>query len=384
MEREKIRERTLRGKQAKAAKGLMPQGTGRGIYGYRYHPKDEGHPAAGKRTIVEHQAEVIRRIFEMCIEGTSLHGIAQHLNRAGVPAFAGGRWYAPTVRRLVSNPTYAGITYFGRTRRVGLGGKRRRIEPRDQSEWIQIGQATPAIVSEEVFQGARRALTRPRERAPRTHREYLLRGHIFCGYCGTRLTGSCLQGRYRYYFCRRARREGPFPATCPAHYVRADQVEQATWREVRAILEDPKTVLAELREQKAEIAPSIEEDMRRIRREIHTCADQEQRLISLYMYGESDDDFIRRKSGPLKEKRQRLQGELQTLEKQKETLEQVELAEGRVEKFCWRVRQNLARLDFEDRRQALKALSVRVIAYGDRIEIRGVLPTYVTIEQTSA
>ena len=107
-------------------------------------------------------------------------------------------------------------------------------------------------------------------------------------------------------------------------------------------------------------------------------------MISLYIYGEIDDDFIRRKSGPLKEKRQRLQEELQTLEKQKETLEQVELAEDRVEEFCWRVRQNLARLDFEDRRQALKALSVRVTAYGDRIEIRGVLPTYVTTEQTSA
>jgi site-specific DNA recombinase len=384
IEREKIRERTLRGKQAKAAKGLMPQGTGRGIYGYRYHPKDEEHPAAGKRTIVEHQAEVVRRIFEMCIEGASFHGIAQRLNQEGVSSFAGGRWYALTVRRIVTNPAYAGITYFGRTKRIGLGGKKKRMEPRDRSQWIEIDGVTPAIVSRDVFDAAQRALERPRERAPKTHREYLLRGHIFCGYCGTRMTGSCLQGRYRYYFCRKARTEGPFAATCPARYVRADRAEETTWREVATILEDPQTVLAELREQKAEIAPFLDDDMQRIRREIHACADQEQRLITLYMYGEIDDDYIRRKSGPLKQKRHGLQEELEELGRQKRTLEEIELAEDRVQEFCQRVRENLARLDFQDKQQALKALSIRVIAYHDRIEIRGVLPTYVTIEQTSA
>jgi hypothetical protein len=143
-------------------------------------------------------------------------------------------------------------------------------------------------------------------------------------------------------------------------------------------------VLAELREQKAEIAPFLDDDMQRIRREIHACADQEQRLITLYMYGEIDDDYIRRKSGPLKQKRHGLQEELEELGRQKRTLEEIELAEDRVQEFCQRVRENLARLDFQDKQQALKALSIRVIAYHDRIEIRGVLPTYVTIEQTSA
>jgi uncharacterized protein YhaN len=102
------------------------------------------------------------------------------------------------------------------------------------------------------------------------------------------------------------------------------------------------------------------------------------------MYGEIDDDYIRRKSGPLKQKRHGLRKELEELERQKRTLEQIELAEDRVQEFCQRVRENLARLDFQDRQQALKALSIRVVAYRDRIEIRGVLPTYVTTARTSA
>lgn len=383
IEREKIRERTLRGKQAKAARGLMPQGTGRGIYGYRYHPKDEEHPAAGKRTIEEDEAEVVRRIFDMCVQGASFHGIAQTLNREGVPTFLTARWHPLTIRRIVTNPAYAGNTYFGRTRRIGLGGKKRRLEPKDQSQWIEISGATPAIVSKEIFDAAQRALELPRQKAPKTQREYLLRGHIFCGYCGTRMAGSCLQARYRYYYCRNARKDGLFATTCSARYVRAEQAEEATWREISAILEDPQTVLQELRAQQSEVAPSLTKDMQRIRREIHACADQEQRLISLYMYNEIDEDYIRQKSGPMKQKRHRLQDELAELQSQEQALEEIALADDRIQRFCQRVRENLARLDFQDRQQALKALSIRVIAYRDSIEIRGVLPTYVTIEQTS-
>jgi site-specific DNA recombinase len=36
IEREKIRERTVRGKRARAIEGKLPQGTGRGAFGYRY------------------------------------------------------------------------------------------------------------------------------------------------------------------------------------------------------------------------------------------------------------------------------------------------------------------------------------------------------------
>jgi site-specific DNA recombinase len=36
IEREKIRERTVRGKLARAAQGKLPEGTGKGAYGYRY------------------------------------------------------------------------------------------------------------------------------------------------------------------------------------------------------------------------------------------------------------------------------------------------------------------------------------------------------------
>ena len=38
------------------------------------------------------------------------------------------------------------------------------------------------------------------------------------------------------------------------------------------------------------------------------------------------------------------------------------LAEDRVQEFCQRVRENLTRLDFQEKQQALEALSIRVAA----------------------
>src|SRR4051812_12574020 len=57
VEREKIVERTTRGKLERARSGRIPQAFGRGCYGYVYNP------AIGQREIEPFQAEIVRRIF---------------------------------------------------------------------------------------------------------------------------------------------------------------------------------------------------------------------------------------------------------------------------------------------------------------------------------
>ena len=65
-------------------------------------------------------------------------------------------------------------------------------------------------------------------------------------------------------------------------------------------------------------------------------------------------------------------------------IEEIGKAEKKILEFCQRVRQNLQSLSYEERQLFLDALSVKVIAYRDRVELRGALPTYVTIERTWA
>ena len=62
VEREKVAERTMRGKAERARSGKLSQGTGKGCYGYAYVP------GSGRREISEYQALVVARIFQSCIK----------------------------------------------------------------------------------------------------------------------------------------------------------------------------------------------------------------------------------------------------------------------------------------------------------------------------
>ena len=59
-------------------------------------------------------------------------------------------------------------------------------------------------------------------------------------------------------------------------------------------------------------------------------------------------------------------------------------AEGRVQEVCVTVRENVGQLGYEGRRRALDAIAARVVATSDSAVLYGYLPSYVTIERTSA
>jgi len=377
IEREKIRERTVRGKRERARSGKLPQATGRGIFGYRYNPD------TGRREIVEAEAETVRYIFDMVNRDYSIHAIAQILNREQIPNFSGNKWHPLTVRRMVINPVFTGITHYGKTKRISLGGKKRRLEERPSSEWIEVPNATPSIITKEQFQSAQEALSK-RRRVSHTTNNYLLTGHIFCGYCGGPMCGSTLRGRYRYYYCRRTTPDYAIPTKCQARYVRAGEAEEAVWDEVSNVIMRPDLILAEIKRQKGDMTNPCDSDLKRIEREIRACRDWEKRMVRLYGFGEIDEDYIRQETQRSKMKRESLEQEQDRLQKQKESLASLDVSEEKIKNFCKNLEHRLNNLNKEEKRLALEALDIKVLAWPDRLELQGAIPSYVTIAQTSA
>jgi site-specific DNA recombinase len=83
LEAEKIRERTMPGKMEYLKDGKLPQGTGIGIYGYQWDK------AIGKRQIIDHETDTVRKIFNMAINGVSINKIAITLNQSGIRTKSG-------------------------------------------------------------------------------------------------------------------------------------------------------------------------------------------------------------------------------------------------------------------------------------------------------
>ena len=176
VEREKITERTTRGKAERARNGRLPQGTGAGCYGYIYVPE------TGLRDVNPAQAAIVLRIFEEFVAGKACSRIATELNADGIPTLTGKRWFPATVTHVLKNETYTGRTVYRRTkvemiRRPGGHGRKRRVVERDPSEQIEIEGATPRIVPPELYQRAQQRFDDPERRAQRApSRKYPLRG----------------------------------------------------------------------------------------------------------------------------------------------------------------------------------------------------------------
>ena len=300
VEREKIAERTMRGKEERARSGRIPQATGRGMYGYHYDA------TTGRRVVNGEQAAVIRRIFEDFAAGASIMGITNALNEAAPPTFTGAAFSTWTIRNMLVNPAYAGRTLFKRTkarhRRDPDSGKRRRVmELRDESEWIEIPDATPAIVPEAMFEAVQARLLDPeRRRRGKRKYDYPLGGGVRCAHCHSAMVGQTSMGKYRYYRCRRAY-SGRRHDRCPTRYVRADDLEGAVVRELTSVLASPEVVLAEL--ERASARDGADRDLVSARELLASLDKQRQRLLRLFQLGEVDEAYLQKELAAIRARR---------------------------------------------------------------------------------
>jgi site-specific DNA recombinase len=166
------RERVRRAMASAAAAG-RPHG--RPLFGYvRVGESQEIDPAA---------AAVVREAARRVAGGEALSAVATGLNARGVLSPGGKAWELTQVRRVVSNPAYAGLRVH-RGKVVGRGN------------W-------EAIVSDDVYWTNRARMADPARKTTRPGAvRHLLTGLATCGVCDGRVGSQLNRGGYRAYLCR--------------------------------------------------------------------------------------------------------------------------------------------------------------------------------------
>ncbi len=393
VEREKIAERTMRGKEERARSGRLPQAFGRGCYGYTYNA------GTGRREVEPFQAAVVRRIFERYAATRSFSAVSNELNEAGIPAFSGGRWYPITVRRSLLNEAYIGRTVYRRTKRVRVpaAGRRRRtrVVERPEEERIEIPDATPAIIEHDLWERVQAILNDPERTKRRStpKRDYVLRGRLRCGVCRSAMVGHTLSAKgksYAYYRCRHAyaRNTGHH---CTARYVPAEALEQEIHAEVRKVLTAPEVVLSELRQQGGSDADS--EAREGLEAELAALQRREERLVRLFGYDEVDGDVVRAQFREVQQRRAMLNGELASLTSARTPLGE-DVDEGLLHEACAAIAARLDEAGPANQQVVLEAMQVNATATREEVTIEGILPLkpaesaqscteFKTIEQTS-
>jgi len=220
-EKEKIRDRTLRGKKQKARMGGIP--TDFTAYGYTYSPE------TGKVAVCARESLIIREIFEWwTTEDVGVNTIARRLNNQGVPTKRRrSQWHRRTVQQMLENPVYKGEWHY-----------------------TDVVIPVPALVTPDTWEKAQEKLKAARRLyAGKSRYEYLLSGLVTCGDCLQTMCGIAARwwGRTeRRYTCAK-HWEGTAHRGCrPVKMVLADCIEQVVWDQVCAWLHDPDALADEL------------------------------------------------------------------------------------------------------------------------------------------
>lgn len=395
LEAVKIRERTMRGKRSRALSGKLPSGSHAHLYGYEYVPgKEEGQ---GIRRVNEDEAKWVREMFRwLTEEQMSTNKIMYRLRSGNAPTPSGkGYWIKRTVGKILRNPAYCGrtyaftITYGEPKKRIKHNSKRSKtgIIRKPRNEWVEIPNATPAIISEATFEAAQRQLQKNRKTSSRNVNpasQYLLRGHLRCRRCGRTLwafPGIKTRGRkrysYPYYICPGNLKQVS-PVKCGNSRISASKVEAPVWEQIRAILDEPELVVGEvLRSQKeSQDVSQLQRSLERVEAQLANRDKQKTRAWKAFEIT-GDEETFKTNIANLQKEATSLEQESNQLQQRIKAGRELQLDPEDVRRACDLIRGNLKDLDFESKRLALDALDVTVWLDDCNLAIDGAIPVSV-------
>ena len=131
--------------------------------------------ADGLPEIVPEEAEIVRTIYRMCIEGKSTNAIAKHLTQQGIPTPAGKQvWQRATVESILRNEKYKGAALLQKKMKVNEG----------EVPQYYVEHSHEAIITPDEWEKAQLELARRKNSTKRTYCNGPFAAKLVCGDCG--------------------------------------------------------------------------------------------------------------------------------------------------------------------------------------------------------
>ncbi len=202
-------------------------------YGYIKDPKDK------HQLIVDPEAaEIVKKIYEMCLQGTAKLQIVMYLNDHGIPSPTAYRklkglpyspaisdapmWGNKIITDILRNPIYTGDLVQGRRRVKSY--KVHQIEAVPEEEWVRVPDTHEAIITHETFDKVQALLVRDTRTSPKGREVHLFSGFLKCADCGKSITRS-QSGKNIYYACSTYKNRSR--TACSMHSIKHNRLEAA-------------------------------------------------------------------------------------------------------------------------------------------------------------
>jgi site-specific DNA recombinase len=285
-----------------------------GCLGYDYDASDKSIH------VNREEAEIVKLIFQMYIEGQGATLIKNELNNLGYKSKKGNLWTQSTVIGIIRNEKYKGDILLGKTFTVDPISKR-RLENLGEEDQFYIKDHHEPIVSEDVFEKAqeilkRRSKDRSRMVSTPGKREKFSRQYAFscileCGFCGSNLSRrswhSSSDHQKTVWQCVTGTKRGK--QFCPdSKGIPERVIEEAFINSYKLLCGDNRDVLDEFI-QRVELTlgeSSIEKTITKIEKEIEVLVAKKKKLLDMRLDDQIDKQTYTAKMEELEQKQKKL------------------------------------------------------------------------------
>ena len=316
-------------------RGTSGKHLGKPPYGYRCDPNDKD-----KWILDEDAAPVVKRIFDLCIDGKGPEQISRILERDQVlttKALYASRkgkplpknpygWSDQSIVGILERQEYTGCTCNFKT--YSKSYKLKKRIPNAIEDMCIFPDTQEAIVSQAQWDRVQE-LRKNKRRPTKAERQGLFSGLLFCPDCGNKLhfaTCKSFDGKQDHYVCS-SYKSGR--GTCSAHYIREDVLRELVLERIRAvnayIRQDVEGFQEEwLQCRRSDQERSIREDRKRVEQAKKRLADLDVLLSRLYedfVLGDLSKERYKKMTADYEAEQERLKLEIEVTEEWLETQE---------------------------------------------------------------
>ena len=338
-----------------------------------------GPPALGysvdrntqKYIINEYEAEAVRMIFRLYIEGYSYTEIINALNSRGYRTRRGLPFAKNSLYEILRNERYTGSYIYVKDATKNPTGKYVRHGKYDSDAIIRIPGGMPQIISPEDFKRVQAKMKERQHKAAKfsAKQEYLLSGKIYCGECNSPYAGNSRRPRpghpmYVSYKCTKRNQRNQL---CKNPEINRDRLEQLVLEKLSKTIFDPKVIPQLVKEYNAYIdnkAGSSQSRLDALQSELRAVERKISNAVNLMI--ETGSAAIKDKLRELEESKEKLSFALSEAET---AANQNRFSEAEIQRLFHTAKEQLQKGTLANRRAVIDQYIDKVLVYPDRIEV---------------
>ncbi|OMD20335.1 hypothetical protein BSK48_14050 [Paenibacillus odorifer] len=275
------------------------------LYGYRLNKElntlitlpDGTKALTNTLEIIHKEAEVVRKIYQLYIEGNGLRKILQYLETSNILR-DGKHFSQSTINRILCNPMYKGTLVRNKLAAPLVFSNKKSATLKDEKEWNTFEDRFPAIVDEETFEKAQHArlgrLNQNRKGIKTQYGKYS--GKVICKNCGKSYVQNT--DKFGKLFMNCATKKAKGSKACSAKNIKNDWLDEAVNAFLGTSIENSillfkNSYIYELKNFKLELYGGIDnqklEEAEKLKLKIEEVAERKIRLGTLYVMGNFDE-----------------------------------------------------------------------------------------------